>query len=109
MPYADEDEIDWSDGPLDPLTPDFIEPTAVSSYLNTTAGHYDDQDSLFVSDTEGLYSIPCGLPLDPGKILATNEDVALTLHSFLERQRRSQSSTARPYRCSDQPPCTIKG
>jgi hypothetical protein len=70
MAYADEDEIDWSDGPLDPPSPDFIEPSAGPSHLNPNAETYDEPDSLFISDTEGQYNIPCGLPLDSGQHLS---------------------------------------
>jgi hypothetical protein len=83
MAYADEDEIDWSDGPLDPPSPDSIEPTAGSGHFKPIAETYEEHDSLFIPDTEGQYNKPCGLPFDLGKKTAMNKDVGLTLRSYL--------------------------
>jgi hypothetical protein len=66
--YVDEDEVHWSDGPLDPPTPDFTEPSAGPSHLSPIAEHYDNEDSLFIADTDGHYNIPCGLPLHPSRV-----------------------------------------
>ncbi|KAF1948002.1 hypothetical protein EJ02DRAFT_391519 [Clathrospora elynae] len=64
MVYADEDEVDWSDGSLNPPSPGFMEPVAGPSRRSPVPEACDDSDSLSLSDTYEQYSVPCGLPLD---------------------------------------------
>jgi hypothetical protein len=67
MVYADEDEIDWSDGSFSAASPIPIEATAGPTHPNPFVDTYDDEDSLFVSDTYDQHQIPYVPPLDPGK------------------------------------------
>ncbi|KAI4707274.1 hypothetical protein J4E89_008214 [Alternaria sp. Ai002NY15] len=63
MVYADEDEIDWSDGSFGAPSRIPIDATPISTHHNPTADVYEDQDSLFVSETYDQHRIPNGLTL----------------------------------------------
>ncbi|RAR05087.1 hypothetical protein DDE82_004105 [Stemphylium lycopersici] len=65
MDYADEDEVDWSDGTLNSPSPEPIEITTHPSHLDPFADAEKNCQSLFVADSYGEHDIPCGLPLDP--------------------------------------------
>ena len=67
MDYADEDEVDWSDGTLTSPSPKLIEITTDPGHLDPYADVEKNYQSLFVADSYGEHNIPCGLPLGPGK------------------------------------------
>jgi hypothetical protein len=69
MAYSDEDEIDWSDGPLNPPSPEDTKPAASPSRLSPTTEDYHDYDSLFIPDAHERNTVPHGLPLDSGNDL----------------------------------------
>ncbi|RYN33645.1 hypothetical protein AA0114_g11963 [Alternaria tenuissima] len=61
MTYADEDDIDWSDGSLDEKAIDtFARPTQPSPYAETQ----NDQGLLLVSEVHDQHRIPCSFPLE---------------------------------------------
>ncbi|KAI4643865.1 hypothetical protein J4E93_006878 [Alternaria ventricosa] len=70
MVYADEDEIDWSDGSFGAPSRIPIDATPRSTHHNPIADAYEDQDSLFVSETYDQHRMPSGLTLEAGKKLA---------------------------------------
>lgn len=72
MTYADEDEIDWSDGSFHTPPQKSIETTAHPLQSNPSAETYGGQGSLFVSDNRDQNQIPYSFPLEPGKKLGLN-------------------------------------
>jgi hypothetical protein len=79
MAYADEDEIDWSDGSLDAPSHNPIETIARSIQPSPLAEIHNGQDPLLLSGTHDQYQIPCGFPLEPGKSLGLNGNRLLTI------------------------------
>ncbi|KAI4923306.1 hypothetical protein J4E85_008343 [Alternaria conjuncta] len=63
MAYADEDEIDWSDGSFGAPSRIPIDATPSSTTHNPTADAHEDEDSLFVSETYDPHRIPSGSTL----------------------------------------------
>ncbi|KAI4696887.1 uncharacterized protein J4E84_000010 [Alternaria hordeiaustralica] len=63
MVYADEDEIDWSDGSFGAPPRILIDATPQSTHHNPTADAYEEEDSVFVSETYYQHRIPSGLTL----------------------------------------------
>jgi hypothetical protein len=63
MGYDVEDEVDWSDGPLGPASPEDFEPHAGPSQYapNDIEAGYSDQP--FMSTVGGHYQLPLGSPL----------------------------------------------
>jgi hypothetical protein len=81
MTYADEDDIDWSDGSLDEKAIEtFARPTQLSPYAETQ----NDQGSLLVSEVHDQHRISCSLPLESGKKPGPIESRLFTLYSFRE-------------------------
>jgi hypothetical protein len=77
MPYEVEDEIDWSDSPLGPPSPEHPEPPLSSSRVDSA--HHDDPstDSLFMSETTRPSTLPTGTPLP------FSSHISLMLHEKL--------------------------
>ncbi|KAI4662609.1 uncharacterized protein J4E88_010878 [Alternaria novae-zelandiae] len=63
MVYADEDEIDWSDGSFGAPPRILIDATPQSTHHNPTADAYEEEDSLFVSEAYDQHRIPSSLTL----------------------------------------------
>jgi hypothetical protein len=63
MPYEVEDEVDWSDSPLGPPSPELPEPPMVPSRVDSVQNDEQHTDSLFVSETTTPYTLPTGTPL----------------------------------------------
>ncbi|KAF2828790.1 hypothetical protein CC86DRAFT_319856 [Ophiobolus disseminans] len=56
-----EDEVDWSDSPLNPVSPEHSDPHAGPSH--TSAFHQTDTSDLFISETAEDNVLPVGSPL----------------------------------------------
>ncbi|KAH7070176.1 hypothetical protein FB567DRAFT_455901 [Paraphoma chrysanthemicola] len=52
-----EDEVDWSDGPLGPASPEYLEP---QTYAHAESGDLPQQ---CVEDEDGYHQVPAGTPL----------------------------------------------
>jgi hypothetical protein len=61
MSYGVEDEIDWSDSPLDPPSPEVIEPVIDLSSLSPAPSV--NSDELFVSGATDDYTVPPRSPV----------------------------------------------
>ena len=81
MVYADEDEIDWSDGSFGAPSRIPIDAAPGLTHHNPTADIYEDQDSLFVSETYDQHQIPSGVTLEAGKKLFLRRCCSLTFGS----------------------------
>ncbi|KAI4908618.1 uncharacterized protein J4E92_010811 [Alternaria infectoria] len=68
MVYADEDEIDWSDGSFGAPSRIPIDAIPTSTHHNPTADAYEEEDSLFVSETYDQHRIPSGVTLDAAPV-----------------------------------------
>jgi hypothetical protein len=89
MPYEVEDEIDWSDSPLGPPSPEHPEPPSSSSRVDSV--HHDDPitDSLFMSETTRPSTLPTGTPLP------FSSHISLMLHEkFTNAQQLLKSARA---------------
>lgn len=65
MTYKTEDEVDWSDGTIEPPSLEHTAP--VEQYdLSPIADAHDGHNALFASDAHEEYHLPCGLPLNSG-------------------------------------------
>jgi hypothetical protein len=63
MPYEVEDEIDWSDSPLGPPSPEPSVPPVDSSFVVGVPQIKQDTDSLFMPEMTSPYVLPTGTPL----------------------------------------------
>jgi hypothetical protein len=63
MPYEVEDEVDWSDSPLGPPSPERPEPPVVPTRVDSVQNDDHNTNSLFVSETTTPYTLPTGSPL----------------------------------------------
>jgi hypothetical protein len=77
MPYEVEDEIDWSDSPLGPPSPERSEPLVDSSCVDHVQYDGLDTHDLFVSETTKPYRLPIGSPL------LSSTHIKLALHENL--------------------------
>lgn len=85
MVYEIEDEIDWSDGPLEPQTPQGQEDAADPgcSNSNPQLDDTDPADSLFFAETFEPYEVPRGSPLPISRESKTRlMQPMLTCHSL---------------------------
>ncbi|KAH7078053.1 hypothetical protein BKA63DRAFT_509658 [Paraphoma chrysanthemicola] len=57
MGYGVEDEVNWSDGPLEPASPEHLEP---QTYAHVESGDVTQQ---CVEDEDSNYQVPAGTPL----------------------------------------------
>jgi hypothetical protein len=69
MTYNTEDEIDWSDSPLGPPSPQAVEPSEGSHYLSPATDFKISEQSA--SDTRDGCAVAHGLPLPPSTHIGT--------------------------------------
>jgi hypothetical protein len=67
MAYDLEDEVDWSDSPLEPEPPKDPKPTPQPTYRSPIAESDDELGTLFVSETADPYEVPSGTHIPSGK------------------------------------------
>lgn len=67
MAYAEEDEVDWSDGSLNPGSPTQAHVTSEASQHEPNLQGYDDFESLFALDIDD-HQVPYGQNIDLGRM-----------------------------------------
>jgi hypothetical protein len=98
MVYEVEDEVDWSDGTLDP-GPSFCPSIqADSGYINPTTHDDDGLDYLFEPQEQKQYQAPLGMTLPSCKQISQIMIYQLTLNRYSSSD--SDTSSARSYRRS---------
>jgi hypothetical protein len=112
MAYEIEDEVNWSDGPLDPPSPDDAKPHAGPSQMVPAADDSSSSEGSFVPETADCHEIPTGSPVPFSKHI---ELIMLTLKliwdSFRVRQTRAShtiSCSARSHRHPSEPSSTYQ-
>lgn len=63
MAYEIEDEIDWSDGPLDNASLRDGQPSTGPGYIKPIVEDATNSHGLFVPEAEDHYELPVGSPL----------------------------------------------
>jgi hypothetical protein len=81
MAYEIEDEVDWSDGPLEPPSPEDVKPPVDPSSLGPSPEVGHDENLVSLSDTYGEYNVPHGLPLKTSMAFLDVENTLLTTSS----------------------------
>ena len=112
MTYADEDEIDWSDGSFDDPPQKGIDTFARPTQSSPSAEIQNDQDYLLVSEVHGQHRTSCSLPPESGKKPGPIESRLFTLYSFRGWKQHGPgpfACSASRHKCSSQPASTFQG
>jgi hypothetical protein len=89
MPYEIEDEIDWSDSPLGPPSPERSEPPVDPNFADHVPQVKQDIDSLFLPETTSPYALPTGTPLP-----SSTHFILTTYEAFTHMSQLSDSAHA---------------
>ncbi|KAF2133546.1 hypothetical protein P153DRAFT_282570 [Dothidotthia symphoricarpi CBS 119687] len=84
MAFEDEDQVDWSDGTLDPPSPKSLDAAPDSTHHNLVAKQDDNDNGSPTYGAMEQFFIPCGLPLTPALI---NHDHVQSTGSRAQRAR----------------------
>jgi hypothetical protein len=107
MAYDIEDEVDWSDGPLDAPSPEESRPHVGQSNVVHIANESSNSQDLFVSETADDYELPTGSSLPFSKYFDWRLAHELIWGSFRVRQTRAShtiSCSACSHRRPPEPP-----